>query len=106
VVIAVILLPKNIENPKIIRKIPPTVKIMLWYLLNSCDRNEAPNPIGRKTVKIPRKNINVIKNILYFSLKMFAKYDGKRTVIQHGAKSAATPATNAATSDVPTSISI
>ena len=32
---------------------------------------------------------------------MFARYDGRRTPIQNGANNAATPATNAAMSDVP-----
>src|ERR1035437_9266207 len=65
--------PTNIESPRIMRKIPPVEKIILWYLLKRCAKDDIPSPMGRKIVSIPRKNTKVIKNILYFSLKMFPK---------------------------------
>src|SRR3990167_579872 len=98
--------PKSIVIPSITKKIPPTVKITLWYLVNACAKKDAPNPIGRNTVRTPKKKTKVIKKILYFSLKILPKYDGSRTVIQHGEKSAPPPATNAAINDVPTNVSI
>jgi hypothetical protein len=60
-----------------------------------------PRPIGKNTVKIPRKKINVIKKTLYLSLKIEARYDGKSTVMQQGANSAATPAIKAETIEAP-----
>src|SRR3989337_1637429 len=55
--------------------------------------------MGRNTASIPRKNTKVMRNTLYRSLKIEAKYAGKRTVMQQGAKRAASPAMNAAMSD-------
>ena len=35
--------------------------------------NDTPSPIGRKTVKRPRKKINVIRKIFIFCLKIEAR---------------------------------
>jgi len=56
---------------------------------------------GRRNEEIQMESNFVMKKILYFSLKMLPRYEGRRTVMQHGAKSAANPAINAAIRDVP-----
>ena len=45
---------------------------------------------------MPRKNKSVIRMIFFFSRKAEARYVGRSTVMQHGAKSATIPAKKAA----------
>src|SRR3989338_8412222 len=62
--------------------------------------------MGTKTAEIPAKKTNVIFKICFFSLNAEARYAGRSTVIQHGAKSATIPAKNDAIIDAEKSISI
>ncbi|OGN09840.1 MAG: hypothetical protein A3C64_01455 [Candidatus Yanofskybacteria bacterium RIFCSPHIGHO2_02_FULL_41_12] len=66
----------------------------------------APKPSGKNTAKRPKKKTNVISITARFSLKIEPRYDGRRTVMQQGANSAAIPATNAVTSDAIINISM
>src|SRR3989304_6777759 len=54
-----------------------------------------PSAIGSITVAIPNEKMIVIPTKRVFCLKLCAKYDGKRTLKQHGIASATTPATKA-----------
>src|SRR3989344_6255601 len=78
----------------------------LWYWLNSLPKLAAPKPSGKNTAKRPKKKTNVISITARFSLKIEPRYDGRRTVMQQGANSAAIPATNAVTSDAIINISM
>ena len=89
----------RIMMPRTVRKVPPVIKIILWYSLKNWASAEKPSPIGKKTVAIPKKNTNVIMRTLRFSRKIDPKYDGSKTEIQHGANKAAMPAIKAVIND-------
>ncbi|OGF69092.1 hypothetical protein A3H65_00665 [Candidatus Giovannonibacteria bacterium RIFCSPLOWO2_02_FULL_45_14] len=62
--------------------------------------------MGKNTARSPRKNTDVIRNTFLLSLKIEPRYDGNKTVMQHGANSAAIPAINAVMSDAMINVSI
>src|SRR3989344_717497 len=101
-----ILCPVTSRMPRIRKKTPATAKIARWYVAKTCPSAESPRPSGRKTVRMPRKKMKVIRKTLRLSWKMEAKYAGRSTVTQQGAKSAAMPATNAAMREAPRMSSI
>jgi hypothetical protein len=51
--------------------------------------------MGSITVAIPKEKTIVIPTNRVFCLKLWAKYDGSRTLKQHGIANAMTPATKA-----------
>lgn len=62
-----------------------------------------PKAVGTRMVPIPSAKIKVRKTTLFLLLNIVPRYEGKRNVIQQGAKRATMPPRNEAVSETPNS---
>src|SRR5229473_1359248 len=87
---AIIATPSASINPA------PTRNTSRWSPMMKREITDAPRAMGMMMVATPSPKMNVMATSARRWRKVVARYAGSITEMQHGAKSATTPATNAA----------
>lgn len=97
------LVSKSVISPKRNIKSAPNRYVVVWNWSNNETIIFIPRATGTSIDPKPRANTNVKRTILFLSLKIVPRYEGKRKVIQQGANKATIPPRKEAVNDTPKS---